>query len=270
MAFLHSIIAWNVNGYTPKIHEIVTQMIDESSPSILFFTETKRDEGEMRRLFGSLPNYTPVINSHIPVHMHGVAMLVRNDVRFNTLTVNLNIQCRRDSKSGNASTGRIIAVEVFTPTDSFVVVGTYTPNSGGANTPAKLEYREKVWDVAFYAFLQDIRKQREIVWIGDANVAPDLTIDISLKSMSSWAGCRPGERGNFAGILNDGWIDAWRKEHPDVKEYTWRGNKDSRKYGMRIDHIIITPGLWTKVNSTFICHTCPGSDHVPVGMYIQL
>lgn len=108
-----------------------------------------------------------------------------------------------------------------------------------------------------------------MLWIGDANVAPDLSVDISQPRMQTWAGCRPRERANFASLMTLGWIDIWRTQHPGVKEYSWRGSADSRKYGMRLDHLIGTPGLLDRVDSSFICHTCPVSDHAPVGLHMQ-
>lgn len=272
MTEVRTIFSWNVNGYTPKIHETVKRIIAESTPTILFFTETKRSEQELRRLFLELKdNYTFIINSHIPEYIHGVAMLIHKSItNLNRLTVHLNIPCRKDSKGCDASVGRLIAVELPLPGKSIVVVGTYTPNSGmnGEETNIKFSYRVDTWDTAFYQLIKELRQHVEVIWIGDANVAPDLTVDISLARMKTWAGCRPKERSNLSGLFQDGWIDVWRKEHPTNREYTWRGKQDSRKYGMRIDHVIITPDLWSKVDSSFICHDCPGSDHVPVGLHI--
>lgn len=262
---MYTFFSWNVNGYSDCIHSTIKQIIKESSPSILFFTETKRTYNQLVTHFEQLTDYAYYISVHNPHQYHGVAMLVRKDIPHTLMSIDLGIERRKDSaKCASATVGRLIAVNIF----DFVVIGTYTPNSGRTEETQKLVYRENVWDVAFYETIRSMSTTSEIVWMGDVNAAPVLEEDVSNKSMYSWAGCRPGERGNLNSLLKDGWVDVWRKEHPHNREYTWRGKQNSTKYGMRIDNIIITPGLWKNVNSSFICHSCDGSDHVPIGMHM--
>lgn len=267
---LKCILAWNVNGYTNEKHEVVKRIIRETSPVIVFLTETKQSKETLGAYFGSINGYKHIVNPHEPHRYHGVAMLIREDLTFQEMYVPLQVACRRDSKEcKDACQGRVIAIQH----NNTIIIGAYTPNSGMNmdKEKHKLEYRVNDWDPAFARVLSGWRNAgREVIWIGDANVAPTLALDISTPSMKTWAGCRPGERKNFEALMNEGWIDVWRHDHPSAREYTWRGKKDSKEYGMRIDHIIVTPGLLPHIDSSFICHSCPLSDHVPVGMHICL
>ncbi|MBL8797624.1 MAG: endonuclease/exonuclease/phosphatase family protein [Planctomycetia bacterium] len=48
-----------------------------------------------------------------------------------------------------------------------------------------------------------------------------------------------------------GWVDAWRRQHAEAREYTWysyRGN------GFRLDHAFVSPPLWLRVQRVFYSH----------------
>lgn len=84
------------------------------------------------------------------------------------------------------------------------------------------------------------------IWLGDLNVAPE-PIDVY----------HPEKRGNdpdfhidareaYKNVVAWGFVDVFRKLHPDVVQYTYWDfyrNALQRNFGWRIDHILATPPL---------------------------
>lgn len=256
------ICAWNVNGYSAKIHEWMKEFLRYFD--VLFLSETKRSKEYLEDCFKDFVGYKYIINSHNPYRYHGVVMLIRDGINFTQMDVNLGIECRKDSKSGDPTVGRIITIKM----DKFIVVGTYIPNSGLTNEPVKYDYRVNKWDPAFYGYLTGLKKISPVVWIGDINVG--LTEDdvSNPKYMNNWAGFRKEERLNFYNFLKGGWIDVWRSQHKQEKSYTWKGNKHHiDNYGMRIDNIIVSDSILSLPGIGFdskLYSSVTLSDHIPV------
>lgn len=265
---VYTIVSWNVNGYSDDIHQWLFSNLGRFD--ILFLTETKKSKEYLETCFKDFSGYKWVINSHLPSHYHGVALLIRDNIPFLQEDVCLGIECRKDSKSGNPAVGRVITLRV----DKCILVGSYVPNSGIGGEPHKLEYRISKWDPEFYKYLNDLKTKSPVIWVGDINVA--LTdIDVSNpKAMNSWAGFRPPERQNFYNFLKCGWIDVWRSQHPQEKKYTWKGNKHHiDNYGLRIDNILVSNNILSLNNIMFDSFFFPEntlSDHIPIGVKINM
>lgn len=263
----YHLIAWNVDQYTETIHTWLKEFLNTEEPDVIFISETKKPAAELQLLFNELDHYRAVINSHVPARWHGVAMLIHTDHTYEELPIQMNIPTRKDTKSDEAATGRIIAI---TLNNELNIIGSYTPNSGRQDE-VKLQYRTQIWDPAFMHLLELSRNSQPTVWMGDINVA--LTEqDVSNPSkMQYWAGFTPQERYNLNYILSSGaWVDAWRMQHPDKVEYSWVGRVRQPDHGMRLDNIIVSSNLSSKVNDTYILQDCSyDTDHLPVGMLLN-
>jgi exonuclease III len=51
-------------------------------------------------------------------------------------------------------------------------------------------------------------------------------------------------------LTTTGWTDAWRRQNPHAREYSWR----SQKNGFRIDHAFVSPTLVPRVRSATYRH----------------
>jgi len=109
------------------------------------------------------------------------------------------------------------------------------------------------------------------IWVGDLNVAPE-PIDVY----------HPDKRGNdpdfhidartaFKDAVAWGFVDVFRKLHPDAIEYTYWDyyrNAFQRNFGWRIDHILATPVLAERCHTAEIDRTAravpSASDHTVV------
>lgn len=258
--------SWNVDGYSPAIHQWFRDYLETNGPDVVFLSETKRSEPVLRQFFDELTHYRYLLNVHAPAHYHGVAMLIKSPHRFVPIPLQMNIAVRKDTQSSEAATGRVIAIQLNGQVN---VIGSYTPNSGF--DLRNLEYRTKVWDPAFFHILQLLKQDRPSLWMGDINVA--LTdLDVSNPYlMSGWAGFTLPERENLARVLSSGYQDPWRLQHPTMRDYSWVGRPHRPGYGMRIDNIIVTDSLLPMVEETqIICDAPEDSDHLPVMAQLRL
>jgi exodeoxyribonuclease-3 len=260
------ILSWNVDGYDDNIHNTLSGVIKTNQPDIIFLSETKRKREVLENQFQQFPDYSFIINAHCPANMHGVAMLIRKYLQFKEIPIIMNIPVRKDTKSDEASTGRIIVVHI----NGISIVGSYTPNSGQSDQ-VKLNYRVNVWDVAFIKLLETLRSYGSVIWLGDINVAPN-DIDVSHpEKMKHFAGYTIEERNNFQSLITTGkWIDVWRHQNSDVRGYTWVGYNYNDDYGMRLDNIVITDDLLPLCGQSFITKvTGRISDHNLIGLILN-
>jgi exodeoxyribonuclease-3 len=70
-----------------------------------------------------------------------------------------------------------------------------------------------------------------------------------------------------------GWIDTFRLKYPKIIKYTWwsqitRGRE--KNVGMRLDYVVINKEYADKVIDSCIFNEFYGSDHCPVGIYLNL
>jgi exodeoxyribonuclease-3 len=264
---MYNIISWNVNGYTLDIHAWLFNFTQQHKPDIIFLSETRKPNYELTELFQVFTDYHVIINSHNPARWHGVAMLIRKDHSYQELTVKMNIPVRKDNKTQEAATGRLILIQLD---QKFNIIGSYTPNSGHSD-PVKLNYRVTIWDPAFFNLLETLRQSGPTIWIGDINVV--LTDqDVSHpKVMKTYAGFTPEERANFNAILSTGhWIDIWRHQNPTTRAYSWVGSPHRYNYGMRLDNIVISDSLVSQASTAYILTDTPQSaDHLPVGLFVS-
>ncbi|CAH6419123.1 Apurinic/apyrimidinic (AP) endonuclease [uncultured virus] len=271
----YCLISWNVDRYNEVIHNWLKQLLTTSRPDVVFLSETKIVEDQLRAYFSEFTEYNSIINVHNPTRYHGVAVLIRRDHSYIPFNVNMNIQARQDAKDGNPISGRLIAFQLD---DDFIVVGTYVPNSGVGkpdnHVVSKFEYRVRIWDPALQSLLNTFQNMKPTIWLGDINVAPT-ELDVSNpKTMCKVSGFTPQERHSFSQFITAGnWVDIWRSQHPTAREYTWVSYKPRTNYGMRLDSIIVSSHFWNKdvcrINSTFMMPNCgTATDHVPIGAYI--
>lgn len=183
------------------------------------------------------------------------------------------------SKSKDATIGRLAAillkgVNFKNEPEDVVIVSTYSPNSGIDRTnPLKnLSYRIESWDASLFKALVGLEAQyKNVIWIGDINVAPT-ELDVSHpKAFKQHAGFTIEERDSFAGFLqNSRWIDIWRRQHPGLAAYTFKGYKNYR-YRLRLDNCVITPSLLPRIKDSKIYPDKDflESDHNPISIVLD-
>jgi exodeoxyribonuclease III len=108
------------------------------------------------------------------------------------------------------------------------------------------------------------------VLAGDYNVMPT---DLDVYAPERWvddALFRPEVRDAYRRLVEQGWTDAVRAQHPVERIYTfWKyfRNDFGRDAGLRIDHLLLSPPLAKRLTSAGVDRDVRGrehaSDHAP-------
>lgn len=168
--------------------------------------------------------------------------------------------------------GRVITLEM----QAFYLVCVYTPNSQEAETkggkPKRLAYRMR-WEDDFQAYLHTLDSKKPVIVCGDMNVAHE-EIDIkNPKTNHLSAGFTDEERGKMTDLLDNGFVDTFRRLHPDDITYSWwsyRFHARDKNVGWRIDYFLTSERLMDKVTKASIHTEIFGSDHCPIELDLDI
>jgi exodeoxyribonuclease-3 len=150
------------------------------------------------------------------------------------------------------------------------VASIYLPNGNPVETD-KFAYKLR-WLERLNAHARDLLAFEEpLVLGGDYNVVPT---DDDLYDPVGWANdalCRPESRAGYFGLLNLGYVDAFRALHSEPHQYTfwdYQAGRWQRDEGLRIDHLLLSPQAADRLTAVGIDKAERGkpepSDHVPV------
>lgn len=170
--------------------------------------------------------------------------------------------------SDHDSEGRLVTTEF----DSFYLISGYVPNSGDGLR--RLSYRITEWDPSLSNYVKELEKSKPVVLTGDLNCAHE-EIDIyNPAGNKRSAGFTIEERKSFEeNFLNKGFVDTFRKHHPNVVGYTYwgfrHGGRKTNK-GWRLDYFLVSESIANNVHDSYILPDVKGSDHCPIGLVLKL
>ena len=251
------IISWNVNGIRAVVKKDFFENISTMAPDILCLQETKAQDHEVENELSTLTDYESYYNSAEKKGYSGTAIVSK--LKPVSVTNDMGM-AEHDTE------GRIQCAEY----DHFHLVNVYVPNSG--QQLDRLDYR-KTWDAAFLDYLKNLEKKKPVIVCGDFNVAHraiDLKNDKS--NYNKTAGYTQVEIDGMDNFIEAGFVDVFRKLHPDQVAYTYwsyRFKSRERNVGWRIDYFLVSPSLVDKVESFKIYADVMGSDHCPIGLEIN-
>lgn len=260
------LLLWNVNGLRAISKKEVSPGITFDGfikgYDIVILNETKICDGKLKA------NDKLLANHNYAYHAHSTVKLGYSGVSILT-----NIKpIKRIYPSMNNDEGRLVILEF----DSFILIGVYVPNSGPVSKetkrPKRLDYRAKTWDVQFRKLCYELEQTKPIIVAGDLNVAyTDMDV-YNPSKLGNTAGFTPEERENFGRLLEStSLIDTWRRKHPSKTEFSffdYRSRARERNAGWRIDYMLLSKDLYSKVKSCTILSDITGSDHLPVKLHI--
>ena len=248
------LISWNVNGLRACLTKGFADYFASCGADAFCLQETKMQPGQADF---APEGYAQYWNSAEKKGYSGTAIFTRKQ----PLSVQMGIGVEEHDHEG-----RVIALEF----DRFFLVTVYTPNSQRGLT--RLEYR-MTWEDAFADYLCGLDKQKPVVVCGDMNVAHN-EIDIKNPDTNRRnAGFTDEERGKFSGLLDSGFTDSWRLQHPDEVKYSWwsyRFHAREKNVGWRLDYFLVSDSLRDKIAATEIHTEILGSDHCPVELDLDL
>ncbi len=159
--------------------------------------------------------------------------------------------------------------------DGLTVGCLYLPNGNPAPGP-KFDYKLKWFDRFNKYAARLLARKTPVVLAGDYNVMPT---DLDVYKPERWvddALFRPETRSSFQRLARQGWTDALRKLHPGERVYTFWDyfrNAWPRDAGLRIDHLMLSPGLAKRLVAAGVDRPVRGwekaSDHAPAWIELK-
>lgn len=246
-------ISWNVNGLRAVVKKGFEEIFNNFDADFVCLQETKLQAGQIDLDFlgyGSYWNYADKAG------YSGTVIYTRHT----PLSVSYGIGIDEFDHEG-----RVVCLEM----NDFYLVNVYTPNS--QDGLRRLDWR-MAWEDAFRGYLTSLSKKKSVVVCGDMNVAHE-EIDLKNPSTNHFnAGFSDEERGKMTELLNSGFIDSWRHQHPEEAKYSWwsyRMNARERNVGWRIDYFLVSKEAKGRIVSTEIHNEVFGSDHCPVELVLE-
>ncbi|MBO0340291.1 MAG: exodeoxyribonuclease III [Allomuricauda sp.] len=252
------ILSWNVNGIRAIMKKDFIKNIEQLDPDIICIQETKAQDQETEKELSVLTGYTLYSNSALKKGYSGTAILSKK----NPLTFHNDM--------GNPEhdyEGRVQCAEY----DQCYLVNVYVPNSG--QKLDRLDYR-KTWDMDFLNYLKELEATKPVIVCGDFNVAHQaMDLKNDKANYNKTAGYTQIEIDGMDNFLNAGFVDVFRKRHPDKVAYTYwsyRFKARERNIGWRIDYFLVSSTLLPKITAINILSEILGSDHCPILLEIDV
>jgi exodeoxyribonuclease-3 len=259
------IYSWNVNGIRATLKKnTFLPFLEQHQPDIVCLQETKAERGQVEI---DLPNYHEYWNSATKKGYSGTAIFSKQEPLAVANGFPDDIASRYQlidtADRDSAGEGRIIAAEY----KNFYIVTVYTPNA--KEDLSRLDLRHQHWDPAFLAYCQQLEKKKPVIFCGDLNVAHTELDLANPKPNRGKKGFTDEEREGFQHFIDAGFIDTLRLFKQGNGHYSWwshYANSRERNVGWRIDYVLVSPALKSKVLAANIHTEVMGSDHCPVSI----
>jgi exodeoxyribonuclease-3 len=247
------IATWNVNSVRARLERLLA-WLEKEAPDVLCLQELKvtgddfpadaiRTAGYRSAVFGQKT-------------YNGVAILSRTEPQ----------EIERGMGGADDPQARLIAATV----NGIRVISAYFPNGQAVGTE-KYDYK-LAWMGRLRTYLETrLSPVEPVVLCGDFNVARD---DADVARPETWAGsvlCHDAAREALERIRTWGFVDVFRRHHPDGGVYSWwdyRMLAFPKNNGLRIDHVFATEGLAERSTAAAVDREerkgKKPSDHAPV------
>lgn len=263
-----TIYSWNVNGIRSVDKKgALKKFIDQEKPDIICFQEIKARESQLDLAY---KQYDKFWNSAEKAGYSGTSIWTKvpplNVYYGLPESLITDYELDQDAYGDPSNEGRVTTLEF----EDFYLVTVYTPNSKG--DLSRLGLRDTQWDPAFLAYVKQRTTTKPVIFCGDLNVA-HTEIDLANpKSNKGKHGFTDEERRGFDNILEAGFVDTFRKFNQEPNNYTWWthwANSRERNVGWRIDYVLASEAIASRVSDARIHANVMGSDHCPVSITLD-
>lgn len=245
---------YNVNGIRAALRKGLAEWLAVEQPDVLCLQEIKATPADVDVSALAALGYQIFWHPAVKKGYSGVATLVKAEPR--KVQIGLGIETY-DSE------GRVLIVHLATGES---VMNVYMPSGTTGDERQGFKYR---WLDDFMPFaLQTAAQDKDLFIVGDFNIAhtpQDIHNPVSNKNTS---GFLPEERAWMSKFLEAGFVDSYRSLNPEGQEYSWWSQRfpslRERNLGWRIDYIVATPSLATRLTSARMAKEAVHSDHCPV------
>jgi len=262
--------SWNVNGIRAVVKKnLFEPFLDTEKPDILCLQEIK---AKPEQIDLPLDGYTAFWYAAEKPGYSGTAILskVKPLQVVNGFPEGIIKQFKVEGEDtyGDANKeGRVIAAEF----EKFWLFTVYTVNV--KDDLSRLDIRHKHWDPAFLAYMKQLEQSKPVIFCGDLNVAHTEDDLANPKPNRGKRGFTDEERAGFDELERAGFVDTFRMFKQGNGYYTWWShfaNARARNVGWRIDYILVSKVLKSKVHKAEIHPKVMGSDHCPVSIALDI
>jgi exodeoxyribonuclease-3 len=253
-----TLYSWNVNGIRAAQKKGFLDWLQETQPDILGLQETKAHPDQLDDALKAPPGYHVYWASAERKGYSGVALYSKLEPQSVQIGLGIDEYDRE---------GRTIIADY----DDFVLITAYFPNGSRdhSRVPFKMAYKDSFLEICN----QYRASGRSLIFCGDVNTAHQ-EIDLARpKQNAKTTGFLPLERAWIDKVVEEGYIDTFRQQHPDRADaYTWWaywGGARDRNVGWRIDYFFSTPDLDDRITNAEIHPEVLGSDHCPISLTLS-
>ena len=255
------IVTYNINGIGARLPNLL-RWLSEAAPDIVCLQELKAPEEKFPEAQIRDVGYQAIW--HGQKSWNGVAILSRHGAPEEV----------RRALPGDPEDEHSRYIEAMVGN---VLIGClYLPNGNPAPGPKfdyKLGWMERL--IAHGAEL--IGRDSPVVLAGDFNVIPTEQDVYKPERWIKDALFRVETREAFGRLMNQGWVDALRRIHPDATVYTFWDyfrNAYARDAGLRIDHLLLNPVAAALLVDAGVYRDVRGwekpSDHAPTWIDLRI
>jgi exodeoxyribonuclease-3 len=261
------VVSWNIENIVPRLGELPSVLSFLGEPDVLCLQELRiraEDAELVTRLENALPGYRchhslPRDRRNVTFRggrMYGVATFVRGQWTSHVPDWDLE--------------GRVVVVRKarLAIANVYAVNGTAKPyvnthgHVEGDRHAFKRRFQSQVFELADH-----LRQARGVILAGDWNVSRSrLDTHPRLRTEEPHATARAElNRRIDAG----GFVDAWRERHRDERGYTWFNRRARGLDAARVDYILVSPDLASRIRAAEILERHAWSDHAPVSLDLR-
>lgn len=254
------IATFNINNINRRLPNLLA-WLRAAKPDVVALQELKASDGDFPAAAIEKAGYGAVWRGQKT--WNGVAILARNAAPVLT----------RDRLPGRPGDHEARYIEAAVR--GVIVTSIYLPN-GNPQPGPKFDYK-----LDWFARLRRhartfIKQDLPVVLAGDYNVAPTALDIYPTRSWDNDALVQPKSRAAFASLVAQGWCDGIRELHPDERIYTfwdYKRNRWPRDAGLRLDHLLISPALTSRLSKAGVDRKIRGedgaSDHAPAWIVLR-
>ena len=256
-----TIATYNVNGVNGRL-PVLLRWLGERAPDVVALQELKTTDEKFPVKAINDAGYTA--QWHGQKSWNGVAILAKKKFELEEVGKGLpgdpeDLQSRYIQASVNG----------------LLICNLYLPNGNPAPGP-KFDYKLEWFRRLRTKAKKLLAPERPVILLGDFNVVPT---DLDAYKPERWVNDAvffPETKAAYAQLLKQGWIDSIRALHPDEKIFTYWDyfrNAFARNAGIRMDHILLSPGLEKRLKKAVVDKDVRGwektSDHAPVWIELR-
>ncbi len=251
------IISYNVNGIRAAIRKGFIDWLIAANPNVICLQEIKANKEQLDlQLFEDAGYKYHYWFSAEKKGYSGVAILSKTEPNQVIYGADFDL----------ASTeGRIIQADF----DDISVVSMYLPS--GTND-LRLDLKFKFMDDLLDYANRLKQENPNIVICGDYNICHQEMDIHNPKGLKNVSGFLPEERQWLTEFLSNGFIDSFRELNPNKVQYSWwsyRANARNNNKGWRLDYLMISKKLKSRLKRSYILPEAKHSDHCPVVLEVD-